>query len=562
MKNLKPALALVRVSSTKQANEGESLDVQKKICIEASKNKGYEIIHTFEESYSGRKNERPVLESLFDYLEENQGQIEAVFIRDIDRFTRGGSYSYTHLKTRLLNYGTVLIDTAGIIQPTNNSLSDVGFEYDWSLRSPSRMAENIKADMANDEVSTILTRMIGQEIRNVKQGYRVRESPLGYKNVKIEDENGKKKTILEPDLIEGPWFLSMFKLKSEGILSDQEICDRVNAMGFKTRIQNRRDKITRKIIGKQGGKPLDTGMLQKYIKKPIYCGITSEEWTHNRPIKGMFDGLVSIDTFNRTNHGQIKVFEEPNGKVSVVYASERKQRMMKNPEYPFRFVVRCPKCGKAPLKGSASKGKMGKTYPAYHCGGKDHYFRVPVDKFHETLAIYLQNLIFKPEFLKLFEAVAMDTWRMKQKESLKLTMKAGENVLDLQSKQEHILEEYTNADSETVKKLLAKRLESIELEIANASDVRTQHEIDEQKIKAYLARAKYVVEHPSELLTKAVSMQALIQMWNFVFDELPTYEDLVGGTPKLSLIFELSKDSKVTENQLVPPLRIELRFWP
>ena len=40
MKNLKPALALVRVSSTKQANEGESLDVQKKSVLKPLKTRG------------------------------------------------------------------------------------------------------------------------------------------------------------------------------------------------------------------------------------------------------------------------------------------------------------------------------------------------------------------------------------------------------------------------------------------------------------------------------------------------------------------------------------------
>ena len=45
-------------------------------------------------------------------------------------------------------------------------------------------------------------------------------------------------------------------------------------------------------------------------------------------------------------------------------------------------------------------------------------------------------------------------------------------------------------------------------------------------------------------------MLSMKQMWGFVFEEFPTYEELVSGTPKLSLVFELARDSKRTKNQL------------
>jgi len=557
---MKNSIVHIRVSSTKQADQGESLEVQEKICCDLSKQRGYKVVKLFKEPYSGRKDDRPVLESLFDYLKKHPGKIDAVFIRDIDRFTRGGAYSYNDYKRRLTKFGVEIIDTTGIIQPVQNTLADVGFEYDWSLRSPSKIAENIKADVANDEITTILTRMLGQEIRNVNQGFSVRAAPMGFENIKVEDENGKKKTVLAPHPIEAPWFETMFKLRAEGILTDPEICERVNAMGFKTRITKLRDRMTRKVIGTRGGKELTPGKLQDYVTRPIYCGIIIEKWTRNLPVKAQYDGLVDIDTFNRASRGKVKIIEEPNGNIVALYDAQKQQRLKENPDYPYRFVLRCNKCGKTPLKGSASRGKMGKHYPAYHCD-KGHYYRVSVDKMHKALEDYLKKLRFKPVFLNLFEAVAIDTWRMKQKDAVSTLVSAEENVTKLRKKQEHLLEEYTKTESETVKNLLTKKLEDIETEIANASDVRTKHEIDEQKIQAYIARAKYVVEHPSELLLNSTSMLSMKQMWGFVFEELPTYEELVGGTPKLSLVFELARDSKRTKNQLAAKVGRNSHFF-
>ena len=39
-----------------------------------------------------------------------------------------------------------------------------------------------------------------------------------------------------------------------------------------------------------------------------------------------------------------------------------KNKQIYNPEYPYKQVVACPKCGKI-LSGSASRGKMGAYYP-------------------------------------------------------------------------------------------------------------------------------------------------------------------------------------------------------
>ncbi len=59
-----------RVSTQKQAYEGESLDVQESICTGIAKNNGWTIAHApWKESFSGRKNRRPVFDEVLAFLE-------------------------------------------------------------------------------------------------------------------------------------------------------------------------------------------------------------------------------------------------------------------------------------------------------------------------------------------------------------------------------------------------------------------------------------------------------------------------------------------------------------
>ena len=64
-------------------------------------------------------------------------------------------------------------------------------------------------------------------------------------NVKIKTEMGKR-VIRIPNPSEAKWFIKMFELRAEGVLSDKEIVQKINEMGFKTQQRHRRDKRTKR----------------------------------------------------------------------------------------------------------------------------------------------------------------------------------------------------------------------------------------------------------------------------------------------------------------------------
>ena len=91
-----------------QVTSGDSLDHQKKITnLEATK-RNIEILFDFEDAFSGRKISRTGYDELLNYIKTTNQTckdkfIKYVFIKCIDRFTRGGTEFYIQMKNDLEN---------------------------------------------------------------------------------------------------------------------------------------------------------------------------------------------------------------------------------------------------------------------------------------------------------------------------------------------------------------------------------------------------------------------------------------------------------------------------
>src|SRR3989338_5531502 len=193
---MEDAVPYLRVSSSKQFQNGESIEDQKKICINVAKSKNLRLIpenKPFFDVFSGRKDRRPAYEELKKFCKKNPS-VKYCIIRGIDRFTRNGAMVYETMKGELESIGVELIDSYGIIQPKQNTLAHLNIEYPWSITRPSEMTELIMAHQGKTEVSQILTRTIGAEIVLVRDGYHVGQPREGYINSKRLID-GKKKPI-------------------------------------------------------------------------------------------------------------------------------------------------------------------------------------------------------------------------------------------------------------------------------------------------------------------------------------------------------------------------------
>ncbi len=559
----KKAIIYCRVSTSKQAQEGESLDLQEKICRQVATEKlDAEVVKVWSDSFSGRKEERPVIDEIFEFIKKHKGQLSYFIFRDIDRLTRAGSSQYWDIKKLMTTHNIELVDSFGLIQPVSNTLAHLGFEYGWSKFSTSDLTETLKADISKDEVRTILTRLIGAEISLVQDGYQIGSANEGFENSRILVGN-KKKTIQVRDPKKAHFFEKMFQMRASGQYTDMEIVNEINAMGFKTRVQKKWNKNHTEVIGKQGEEILTVKRLQRYIQRPIYCGIVCRKWTNYQPVKAQFEGLVSVDIFNKANRGKVYIKEIPSGEFQILYNQklEKEKRVVRkyNLDYPYKNVVLCDECNK-PFMASAPKGKSGNTFPTYHCGGKKRghsYYGIPKKEFEEHVEKCIKELKMSEIFHTGFDIVLKEVWRERGNETEDTGEKINKHISDLRIKQNQILDTLLSTNSETTKRALEQRIEGIEKDIELAESQKIEMKTTEADIDRFVRYSQYLVEHLEELLLDKQNLKRQEALFSLVFEEFPTYQEILARTPKTSLILQIKETPHNEKSQLVTRVGFE-----
>lgn len=556
------AVAAIRVSSVKQGVQGDSPEAQKEQIERFAEAHNIHIKKFFVFLESASKDQQPVQEAI-DYCKSTKNNIQVFIIKSIDRFTRGGSFFYEELKMQLEANGVKLIDIYGVIgQQQVNTLEHLGVSFKWSVYSPTKKAEMLEAERAKDEMRDIMSRMIGAEIRYSRMGYWVRKAPMGFMNEKIETPNGKR-TILKPHPIESVWIRKIFDLRCRGTVSDHQIVEEVNNLGFKSRVMYFRDRHDRtKIILEKGGKPLNIKVMWSYLKNPLYAGINLVNWTKDNPHKGKFEGLVSIETFNKANRGKIAIIEEK-GEIRIernTLARYQIKKGARNPDFPYKRVVMCPCCNK-PLFGSASKGRLGKYYPAYHCNKRGHYFRVPKKDFDETILKFIQKIRLAPNYGAALEKAVIAEWEKRKAESQKEEVDFDARIKQLEEEQKVTAGKIRFLTSEVAIKYveedllkLKKQIDGLEIEKTKAIK-KEPH--DMRKVMAYI---KYFLEHFEYLLIDSEDPVAKASYFGVLFDNVPNYQELVSGTQKKAVFIKLNEVFSLGQGELAAGQGFEPRM--
>jgi DNA invertase Pin-like site-specific DNA recombinase len=542
-----------RVSTGKQAYEGESLGVQERLCREIATRNGWQLAHEpWLEAYSGRKHGREAFSEVLAFLDHNPGVVRFYVFRAIDRFTRGGVLLYARMKQELAQRGVELVDSMGVIQPSRNTLDHVGFEYEWSRISPSEIAEVVMATTAKTEVSTILTRLIGQEIALTQKGYKIRAPQDGYLNERVF-VNGKKRTILVPDPERAKFFLAMFELRAAGQLTDYEIVSRINAMGYRRRSFNRWDAGHSRIIGQAGGGPLLVKRLQEIIRRPIYCGVVWEKWTKWQPIEAPYPGLVSLDVWNAANRGARYLRETSDG-LELLHDFDRTPPRTvfnrNNPDYPFKNVILCPRCRK-PFMGSASRGRSGERFPAYHCSRGHRRVARGKAVFDKAVSTYINSLCIGWPMAGILVQALVQRFHEREAEHEEAVAAMQRTVADLEIEKAEAVRAFKAAGSRSMRDALEADVGRLDAEIAAAAVQRTGLEMTEADLHHYVTEVSEVLEHPAILLESPADTGAQRLRFARVFEEYPTIEEIEAGTAKLTPIFSVLRGQQDPEAALV-----------
>ncbi len=545
-------LLAIRVSSDKQGLDGDSPEAQREQGEAYAKAHNIVITETIILLESASHEVQP-MQKVIDVCKDKSKGFQVVLIKSIDRFTRGGGDYYSPLKRQLTRLGIALEDMYGVIGKQQiNTLEHTGFKYYWSEFNPTQKSEYLEAERAKDEMRDIMSRMIGAEIRYTQLGYWMRRPHYGFRSVKIDTKNGKR-TILKPDRNEAKFIIKLFEMRAAHVYTNQQIADELNSMGFRSRVTIIRDKYDRTKIKRQiGGRKMTAKMIDQYTSKLVYCGIIKEKWTHDKPVKAQFDGLVSVDLFNEANRGRVFVEVDSRDNITIkrkAVPDHLKNKQVYNPDYPYKQVVACPKCGKT-LSGSATRGKLGKHYPAYHCSRDGHYFRVPKPEFDKTIEDFVRAITIKPEYIDDVIAAIAELWRERQTRQIDANRQRLEHRDSLQSQIKATVDRMRIVTSETALKYLEEDIVSVEKELAELDEEIARQPNLQAEFDQVLQYAKYILEHLPELLLDLCNPLRKAAFFGAIFNKLPTYEQINFGThknsppPEVNELFQIRTEYK------------------
>lgn len=535
--SMRYGVAAIRASSVKQGTDGDSPESQKEQIEQYAKSHNILIKKYFVFLESASKEQQPMQE-VIDYCKKPENAIDLIVIKSIDRFTRGGSYSYDGLKRQLDLCNVELVDIYGVISNQKiNTLDHLGFQYRWSVYSPSKKSEILEAERAKDEMRDIMSRMIGAEIRYTQMGYWMRQPPHGYISEKIETQNGKR-CILLPHPTESQFIIKMFQLCARGTLNDHQIADEINKLGFQTPVKLVRDINDRtNIIARTGGCPLTAKMLRRYVQKTVYTGVIKEKWTQDKPIKAKFDGLVSFELFNQANNGKMILAEKENGEI--IFSTEKPaehllNKGVRNPDFPYKKVVSCPYCHRT-LLGSASRGKLGKYYPAYHCSNHGHYFRIPQKEFDAAIINFVKSIAVSQGQIEAITIAVTEVWQLRQLEADNERIVISNRIENLRKQAGSIIEKMRYLSSEIAIKYMEEDLVKIEAQIAVLEkEDMTESTKKQVNINVIVQYVKYFMEHLEDLLINLSDPVNRANYFGVLFNKVPTYQEIIDGTLKIA----------------------------
>lgn len=523
------AVAAIRVSTTKQGTEGDSPEAQREQIKRYAETRNIRIKKYFEFLESASKEVQPMQQAV-DYCKDPKNRIDLLIVKSIDRFTRGGSFSYSSLKRQLDQRNVRLVDLYGIIGAHKvNTLEHLGVSYDWSVYDPTKNSEILEAERASDEKRDIMSRLMGAEIRYTRLGYWMRRAPYGYATHKANTPHGKR-VVLIPHPIEAQYIIRMFELRARGTFTDQEIVDELNRLGCKSRTYFVRSKVNKaKIVGEHGGEPMTCKQMQKYVTNTLYAGVNCEKWTNNEPVKCYFDGLVSIEVFNKANRGKITISADGRN-ITYKGRGEGPRSIIvtkKTHNYPYRRVVLCPHCS-GPFTGSASRGRNGKTYMAYHCDRGEHYFRIPKQRFDSTVEDFVSSISITPEYVESLLRAVGEEWHKRRAMQCEDINHKKRLLHETKDQAQLVANNLRYLRSRTAVEYLERDLERLE-DVAKGleSDISLAEKSALPNVGDILPVVQCYADDISELLLASDTVLSKEGLIGAIFDTLPTYHDLV-----------------------------------
>ncbi len=316
------AVIYCRVSSKKQATDGQGLISQESRCRDYARDRGYTVAAVFTDDVSGGGDfiKRPGMVRLLRYLDENADRPHVVIFDDLKRYARDTVF---HLKLR----------------------------QEMALRNATRECLNFRFEDSpeGEFIETVIAaqsqlerqqngRQVRQKMRaRVLNGFWVFQAPVGYRYEKAKA--GGKVLVFDPTTA------PIIREVLEGFASGRFVSQ--------MEVKNYLDQYPGFLY--RGSASIYKQRIREMLENPVYAGYVEVPAWDIPLMKGQHEPLITYETHRRV----LERLSKPEGTFV--------RRDMRD-DFPLRGLVQCADCQR-PMTAAWSKGRNGK-YPYYFCQTK------------------------------------------------------------------------------------------------------------------------------------------------------------------------------------------------
>lgn len=499
---MQKAIIYCRVSSAKQSSEGHGLDSQEHRCREYAKQKGYEVVKVFRDSFTGGGDfmDRPAMASLLTYLDKDLVINYVVVFDDLKRFARDTVF---HIKLRQT------------FSARNAKVECLNFTFEDTPEG--YFIETVLAAQNELERKQNQRQVIQKMKARLEKGYWAFVAPFGYRTIN-DAVHGKILKRFEPEA-------SIAKEALEGFANGR-FEGQIDVQKFLELKKLRKHRITLDVV-------------KKLLTKSLYAGyVEYKEWNVERRI-GHHEPIITLEVYEQ-------IQDKLNGKIKV------RSRKDSSAEFPLRGFVLCSEC-LGPMTASWSTGNNGKN-PYYHCKNKQCPMKwksirrkVIEDEFEDIL----RSIKPKEGTLALTKEILLDVWN-KRISSIDDIHKQNEKSLDdIRGKIRTYLDRISKTENENL-------VRTYETEIQKLTNEEHTLENQAQVLKGSRPEFGTALETTFNFLKNPYlywrkddlkSKQLVLKL---VFADRLTYKRGVGfGTANLSLPLRVFELNQLNDSSLV-----------
>lgn len=460
----KRAVSYIRVSTRGQAErggaeEGFSIPAQREANKRKAASLGALIVKEFvDRGESARSANRPELQKMLRYLRETP-EIDFCIVHKLDRLARNRADD-VEINKAFDEAGVRLISTSENIDQTPGGMLLHGIM--------SSIAEFYSRNLANEAIKGMR--------QKARSGGTTSKAPLGYRNIRTRDEQGREVRTVELDPERAPLMRLAFSEYATGRWTVRQLAEHLSGLGLDV-----------PATPSKAARPLSANRLQNLLRHPYYRGVVTFQGVE---YPGNHEALVDAETWQT---------------VQTILTSHRNGERQRLHNHYLKSTAVCGHCGSRLMVQNA-KSRAGLIYPYLVCSRRHRlhdcdFHAVLIDQVEQRVADLYCSLALSPQDRQQIQAYLDQELKRIQADSQKNIRALRIQRTQLEDQRRSLLQaHYAGA---IPLDLLKEEQDRISRQLTDIERTLKGYEADATLVRAHLDQALDLLEDCHRMYTAA-----------------------------------------------------------